>query len=78
MPESKEMNGMEDIRQKIVSQMQAYGVFLQDHAEDIVGKLSETYVAADGITVSFKVLEHDSVPTLRFSLDCIAMEAIEV
>lgn len=69
---------MPEMRKQIVRQMQAYGVFLQDHAEDIVGKLSETYVAADGITVSFKVLKDKEVPTIRASIDYLPTEVLDL
>lgn len=69
---------MTKVRQQIVEQMQAYGLFLQEHAEDIVGKLSETYIAHGGINVSFKVLESEEVPTIRVSIDYLPMEVLDL
>lgn len=54
----------EQVREQIVKQMQAYGRFLQDHAEDIVGKLDETYLYESGITVSFDISDNDA-PQVR-------------
>lgn len=69
---------MAEVRKQIVEQMQAYGRFLQDHAEDIVGKISETYITQGGINVSFKVLENEKIPTINVSIDYLPMEVLDL
>lgn len=69
---------MEDIRQKIVSQMQAYGVFLQDHAEDIVGKLDETYLYENGISVSFDIGSKNYEAEVKVAMRYLPMEVVKL
>lgn len=64
----------EQVRGEIVSQMQAYGKFLQEHAEDIVGKLDETYLYESGITVSFDISDTEA-PQVRVEARYLPMEA---
>lgn len=68
---------MTKVRQQIVEQMQAYGRFLQDHADDIVGKLDETYLYESGITVSFDISDTEA-PQVRVEARYLPMEAIRL
>lgn len=68
---------MTKVRQQIVEQMQAYGLFLQEHAEDIVGKLDETYLYESGITVSFDI-SNSEAPQVRVEARYLPMEALDL
>ena len=68
---------MTKVRRQIVEQMQAYGLFLQEHAEDIVGKLDETYLYENGITVSFSISDAEA-PQVRIEARYLPMEVLDL
>lgn len=64
--------------EKAVKQLKAYGKYIYDHAENIVGNIDKpNYVTEGGIDISFTLLEHDSIPTLYVSKEHIVMDALE-
>ena len=65
---------MPKVRGMLVEQMQGYGKFLQEHAEDIIGKLDSTYVAENGVRVSFTLSDKEAP---HVSIECLylAVEA---
>lgn len=68
----------EQVRGEIVSQMQAYGKFLQDHAEDIVGKLDETYLCENGVSVSFDVGSRNYAAEVKVAMRYLPMEVVKL
>ncbi len=70
---------MTSATEKAVKQLKAYGKYIYDHAEGIVGDIDEpNYVTEGGIRVSFTLMEHGSVPTLDVSKEHIVIDALEV
>lgn len=67
------------ITEKAVKQLRAYAKYMYDNAEAIIGNIDKpNYVTEDGIDLSFTLLEHDSVPVIRFTKECIVLDALEV
>ena len=67
------------ITEKAVRQLRAYAKYMYDNAEAIIGNIDKpNYVTDGGIDLSFTLLEHDSVPVIRFSKECIVVDALEV
>ena len=65
--------------EKAVAQLKAYGKYIYDHAENIVGNIDKpNYVTDGGIRVSFTLLEHDRVPILDVSKEHIVTDVLEV
>ncbi len=73
------MTDTRTITEKAVAQLKAYGKYIYDHAENIVGDIDKpNYVTEGGIRISFTLLEYDRIPTLDVSKDHIVLEAMEV
>ena len=67
------------ITDKAVAQLRAYANYIHDHAENIIGDIdAPNYVTESGISISFSLMEHDSVPTLHVSKEHIVIDALEV
>lgn len=62
-----------------VKAMRAYGRFIIDHAEAMVGEIgSGEWIAEDGLTVSFTVkCNPDAVPTVNVTHKRLALEVID-
>lgn len=70
---------MTSATEKAVKQLKAYGKYIYNHAENIVGDIdAPNYVTEDGIRISFTLLEHDRIPTLDVSKEHIMIDALEV
>lgn len=70
---------MTSATEKVVSLLKAYGKYIYDHAENIVGNIDKpNYVIEDGIRISFTLSGHDRVPTLYVSKDYVVPDALEV
>lgn len=70
---------MTDATEKAVKQLKAYGKYIYDHAENIVGNIDKpTWVTEGGIRIAFTLLEHDGIPTLDVSKEYIVTDALEV
>lgn len=64
---------------KAVAQLKAYASYIHDHAENIVGDIdAPNYVAEGGMSISFALMDCDSVPTLIVSKEHIVIDALEV
>ena len=69
---------MTSATEKAVAQLKAYGKYIYDHAENIVGNIDKpNYVTEGGISISFTLLEHDRIPTLDVGKEHIVMDALE-
>lgn len=68
---------MENPRDKIVAQLKAYGQFLTDHAESIVGDMEDTYLYEGGLNVSFNVSDAET-PMVHVSWDYMPKEVLDV
>lgn len=63
--------------QMAVAQLKAYGSYIHDNAEAIIGSIDKpAYATEGGISLSFTLLEHDSVPTLMVNKEHIVLDAI--
>lgn len=63
--------------EKAVAQLKAYGRYIVDHADNIIGDIDEpNYVTESGIHVSFTLLEHDCAPVLEVRKEHIVLDAI--
>ena len=70
---------MTSTTEKAVAQLKAYGKYIYDHAENIVGNIdTPTWVTDSGIRIAFTLLEHESVPILEVSHEYIVLDALEV
>ena len=70
---------MTSAAEKAVRQLKAYGQYIYDHAENIVGNIDKpNYVTEGGIRISFTLLEHDRIPTLDVSKEYIVTDVLEV
>ena len=68
-----------NITEKAVKQLRAYAKYMYDNAEAIIGNIDKpNYVTEGGIDLSFTLLERNSVPVIRFSKECIVLDALEV
>jgi len=65
------------ITDKAVKQLRAYGQYIIDHAENIIGNIDKpNYVTDGGIRVSFTLLEYGRVPTLDVIKEHIVLDAM--
>lgn len=70
---------MTSATEKAVAQLKAYGKYICDHAENIVGDIDKpNYVIEGGISISFTLLEHNRGPTLNVSKEYAVMDVLEV
>lgn len=70
---------MTSATEKAVKQLKAYGQYIIDHAENIVGNIDKPdYVTEGGIRISFTLLEHENIPILEVSHEYIVLDAFEV
>lgn len=61
-----------------VMQLKAYGKYIYEHAENIVGNIDKpNYVIEGGIRISFTLLSHDHIPILEVSKECIVTDALD-
>lgn len=58
---------MGKLTEKAVNELRAVAAFIDKNAEALVGDMDSTYIDDHGVYVSFKLLEHDSIPTLTIS-----------
>ena len=69
---------MADATEKAVKQLKAYGEYIYDHAENIIGNIDKpNYVIDGGIRISFTLLEHDRIPIIDVHKEYIVLEATE-
>jgi len=61
---------------RAVAQLRAYGEFLADYAEAIVGDIDAAHVVEGGIYVSFTLCQHDTAPTLSVTTDYLVQNAV--
>lgn len=65
--------------EKAVALLKAYGRYIVDHAENIIGNVDPpNYVTEDCLRVSFTLADHDSVPTVEVTKEYIVIDALEV
>lgn len=65
--------------ERAVAQLRAYGHYIADNAEGIIGNIDKpNYVTDGGIRISFTLLEHDSIPTLDVSKEHVVLDALGV
>ena len=63
--------------EKAVKQLKAYAKYIEEHAENIVGNIDKpNWIIDDGIRVSFRLMEHDYVPTLTVTREHLVLDAI--
>lgn len=69
---------MTSATEKAVIQLKAYGRYIYNHAENIVGDIDKpNYVTEGGIRISFTLLEHDRILKLDVSKEHIVIDALE-
>ena len=63
---------MTSATEKAVKQLRAYGRYMDENAEAIIGNIDKpNYVTEGGIRISFTLLEHDCIPTLDVNKEYI-------
>ena len=63
--------------EKAVKQLKAYAKYIEEHAENIVGNIDKpNWITDDGIRVSFRLMEHDCIPTLTVTREHMVLDAI--
>ena len=68
---------MTSATEKAVAQLKAYGKYIHENAENIVGNIDKpNYVTDGGIRISFTLLDHDRVPTLDVCKEHIVPDAL--
>jgi len=71
------MSDSNAITDKAVKQLKAYANYIDEHAENIIGNIDKpNWITDDGIRVSFRLMEHDCVPTLTVTREHIVLDAI--
>jgi len=48
--------------------------YLDTNAESLVGDLDGIYILEGGLHFSFTLLEHDRIPTIKVTRECIVLE----
>ena len=65
--------------EKAVALLKAYGRYIVDHAESMVGDVDPpNYVTEDCLRVSFTLADYNSVPTVEVTKEYIVIDALEV
>lgn len=65
--------------EKAVAQLKAYGGYIIEHAENIIGDIDiPNYIAKSGVTISFTLLESDAPPLLHVAKDFVVVEVVKV
>jgi len=74
---SAQVKSCDSATEKAVAQLRAYGHYIADHAENIVGNIDKpNYVTEGGIRVSFTLMEHDRVPVIDVNKEYIVLDAV--
>lgn len=67
------------ITEKAVKQLKAYGQYIVDNAEAIIGDIDKpTWVTEGGMRIAFTLFEHERVPILEVSHGYIVLDVLEV
>lgn len=60
--------------EKAAEELRKVARYLEANAEALVGDCDSVFVLDTGLRVSFTLLEHDSIPTVTVTRECIVVD----